>query len=323
MLKELSHYNNLGTPSYFFELLMTLKENQNAGWKLDDVNRMFYNRIIDDRSIFDGCIQLAIKIRILFLQDGYLFIDKKLLNNLNSIAQMKDRIVEYLLKVVADDDDFHQIFNSQYLSYDVIYKSIQVSNNAFCFKYSNFMQLLIDFDVVTYHPIPEIKKLIINPRYKKLFDKEVLPEIKKRRIGVEELRKLIEEQQISGEEAEKYVLAFENKRLNGKESIEWVAEYISNEGYDIASYDHESDYGHNRFIEVKSYVGSIPYFYWSNNEFSVAKLRQESYWLYLVNRDEITNLNYIPLMIQNPYENVLKNKKWTAQVEKYKLELTR
>jgi len=174
MLKELSHFDNLGTPSYFYELLLTLKENQEAGWKIDDVNRIFYNRIIDNRRLFDGCIQLAIKIGILLSADGYIFIDKKLLMSLNSIAQMKDRIVEYLLKAVANDDDFYQIFNSQYLSYDVIYKSPQISINAFGFKYSNFKQLLIDFNVITPHPIPEIKNLMINPRYKKIFDKEVL-----------------------------------------------------------------------------------------------------------------------------------------------------
>ena len=132
----------------------------------------------------------------------------------------------------------------------------------------------------------------------------------------------MEEQQIYGEEAEKFVLAFERKRLNGKDFIEWVAEYVANEGYDIASYDNESDTEHNRFIEVKSYAGSRPYFYWSKNEYLVAKRRQENYWLYLVNRDEVGNNNYVPIMLQNPYESVLKNNRWSAQIEKYKIEWT-
>jgi hypothetical protein len=49
--------------------------------------------------------------------------------------------------------------------------------------------------------------------------------------------------------------------LNGKEFIEWIAEYVANEGYDIASYNSKADREHNRFIEVKSYAGSRPYFY--------------------------------------------------------------
>ena len=75
MLKELKRYENLGTPSYFFHLLNTLNENPTAEWKLDDVNRLFYNKIIDGRAIFDGCIELAIKIKLLFIQDDYLFVD--------------------------------------------------------------------------------------------------------------------------------------------------------------------------------------------------------------------------------------------------------
>jgi hypothetical protein len=320
MLNELRHYDNLGTPSYFFQLLCTLQENHDAKWTWDDVNQLFYNKIIDDRRIFDGCVQLALKIGLLFFQDEYIFVDRKLSRALNSEVQMKDRFVEYLFKALANDDDFHQIFNSKYLSYDVIYKSFQISNNAFGFKFSNFKQLLIDFDVIAYHPTPEIRNFIINSRYKKIFDKEILPIVKQRRIGVDELRKTLEQQRIDGEEAERYVLAFEKRRLNGGEYIEWVAEYIPNEGYDIASYNYESDTEHNRFIEVKSYAGSKPYFYWSRNEFLVARLRKDSYWLYLVNRDEVGNNSYAPLMLQNPYENVLKNSKWAIQVEKYKLE---
>ncbi|MBE0682879.1 MAG: DUF3883 domain-containing protein [Anaerolineales bacterium] len=320
MLKELKRYDNLGTPSYFFQLLKALNENPGAEWRLDDVNQLFYNKIIDNRRIFDGCVELAIKIKLLLFQGGYLFVDKKLSNSLESETQMKDRIVEYLFKALADDDDFHQIFNSKYLSYDIIYKSFQISNSAFGFKFSNFKQLLIDFDVIKYHPTSEIKHFIINSRFRKVFDKTVLPEIKKRKIGVDELEKAMEEQRVYGEEAEKFILAFEEKRLNGKDHIEWVAEYVANEGYDVASYNNDFDTEHNRFIEVKSYAGDKPYFYWSRNEFLVAKRRRDSYWLYLVNRDKAGNDGYAPLMLQDPYENVLNDSKWIVGVDKYKIE---
>lgn len=322
MLKELKRYTNLGTPSYFFQLLTTLREDPAVEWRLDDVNKLFYNKIVDGRGVFDGCIELAIKIRLLSCQDDYLYVDKKFVDSLKSEVQFRDKFVEYLFKALVDDDDFHQIFNSNHLSYDVIYKSFQISINAFGFKFSNFRQLLVDFDVIRYHPTPEIKNFIINSRYRKLFDKAVLPEIKKRKIGIDELKRTMEEQQIYGEEAEKFVLAFEERRLKGKEFIEWVAEYVTNEGYDIASYDNATDDEHNRFIEVKSYAGKRPYFYWSRNEYLVAKRRRNSYWVYLVNRDEIENDDYAPLMLQDPYANVLNNISWVAQVEKYKLEYT-
>ena len=131
----------------------------------------------------------------------------------------------------------------------------------------------------------------------------------------------MEQQQIYGEEAEKFVLNFEFIRLNKKKNIDWVAEYIVNEGYDIASYNHESDEFPNRFIEVKSYEGETPYFFWSRNEYSVAKRKKEEYWLYLVNRTEMNNEDYSPLIIRNPYETIIEDSKWIKEIDKYKITL--
>ena len=66
MLKELRRYGNFGTPNYFFELLNTLKVNQEAKYTRTDIEKLFYNRVIDGRSIFDGCLELVIKINVVF-----------------------------------------------------------------------------------------------------------------------------------------------------------------------------------------------------------------------------------------------------------------
>lgn len=143
-----------------------------------------------------------------------------------------------------------------------------------------------------------------------------------KKISPEEFKKEQEQNRIYGEEAEKFVLNFEFARLNEQKEIDWVAEYIINEGFDIASYNHELDELPNRFIEVKSYDGETPYFFWSRNEYSVAKRKKDDYWLYLVNRSEMNKTEYVPIMIQNPYEEILSNdEKWDKQIEKYKIEL--
>jgi hypothetical protein len=141
-----------------------------------------------------------------------------------------------------------------------------------------------------------------------------------KKISPEEFEKEQEQKRINGIEAEKFVLAFENKRL-GEKQIDWVAQYIVNEGYDIASYNRIDDLEYNRFIEVKSYEGKIPYFYWSRNEVDVAKRKSEKYWIYLVNRAEMNNKDYEPIMKQNPIESVLNNENWDKQVENYKIKL--
>ena len=236
MLEELRRYRNFGTPNYFFELLSTLKGNPEATYTRTDIEKLFYNRVIDGRSIFDGCLELAIKTEILIFDNDFLTLSNGVVDSLNSINQMRDKFVEHLFKALKDDDEFHKIFCSDYLSHDIIYKSLQINNRAFSLKYSNFKQLLIDFEAIKTHPTTELNSFIINNRYKKLFDKTVLPEIKKRKIGIEEFRKAMEQQQIYGEEAEKFVLHFEFRRLKEQKEIGWIAEYIVNEGYDIASY---------------------------------------------------------------------------------------
>jgi hypothetical protein len=322
MLKDLRKYSNFGTPNFYFELLITLNKKEESSWRKSDLEKLFYNRVIDGRTVYDGCVELAIKIEVLIFDGDTISINKNFSGFLNSVNQVSDKFIEYLFHTLKNDEDFHKIFCSEYLSYDIIYKSLQISNSAFGLKFSNFKQLLIDFGAIKIHPTVEINSYIINSRYKKLFDKTVLPEIKKRKIGIEAFKKAMELQQIYGEEAEKFVVEFENKRLNYRKEIDWVAQYIVNEGYDVASYDNSSDDLQNRFIEVKSYDGDIPYFFWSRNEYNVAKRKKEQYWVYLVNRKQMKDEGYEPMMEQNPYENILKNDSWNKEVDKYKIQMT-
>lgn len=179
---------------------------------------------------------------------------------------------------------------------------------------------MIDFSILQEHPTKKFNKYIINGRYKKIFDKAVLPEIKKRKIGIEELRKSLEQNQIYGEKAERFVLEFEKQRLNDTKEIDWVAEYSTTDGYDIASYETEASTDHDRFIEVKSYDRE-PYFFWSRNEIDVARIKKSSYYLYLVDRSKMNIPDYTPLMIKDPYENVLKNNlEWEQRIEKIRVQ---
>lgn len=321
MLKELSKYENLGTPSYYFELLNTMRDSQDENWKTDDVTELFHNRIIDGRTLFDGCLPLLNHVGILNLTvEGDITIETLFLENLVSESLMTDRFIERLLFTLNDDQAFHDIFCSEFISRDVIYHSIQIDNSAFPLKFSGFKQLLIDFNILQEHPTKEFNKYIINSRYKKLFDKLVLPEIKKRKVGIEELRVSLEQKQIYGEEAEKFVLKFEEERLNGNKEIDWVAEYSASDGYDVVSYNDEMSEEHDRFIEVKSYSGD-PYFFWSRNEMNIARIKKEQYYIYLVNRDKINDPNYIPLIIQDPYNTVYRySSDWEQRVEKIRFE---
>jgi len=319
MLKDLRKFDNLGTPNFFFELLTTLKATKKQEWSIDDINQLFFNRVIDSRSTFEGCILLAFRINLIIEVKGNIEIDQKFDNCLNSKNQMNDKFVERLFLNLKPVSEIYEIFSSENFSQDIVYQSLQLKSSAFGFKYANFKQLLIDFNVLKVHPTNEINNLIINSRYKKIFDKVILPEIKKRKIGIEEFKKSMEQQQIYGEEAEKFVLKFEHNRLGGIKEIQWIAEYTVNAGYDIASFENANDKEPNRFIEVKSYDGQKPYFFWSKNEMEVAKRKLNEYWLYLIDRKEIDKKDYKPHCIQNPSINVLENIEWDKTIDKYKI----
>lgn len=321
MLKGLRKFDNLGTPNFFFELLTTLNSSKKQKWTIDDINQLFFNRVIDSRSTFEGCILLAFRINLLIEVKGNIKIDQKFDNYLNSKNQMSDKFVERLFLSLEPVNEIYEIFSSENFSQDIVYQSLQLKNSAFGFKYANLKQLLIDFNVLKVHPTNEINTLIINTRYKKIFDKVILPEIKKRKIGIEEFKTSMQQQQIYGEEAEKFILKYEYNRLGGVKEIQWIAEYIVNAGYDIASFENANDVEPNRFIEVKSYQGEVPYFFWSKNEFDVAKRKSDNYWIYLVNRDQIEDHDYEPIMKQNPIKTILKNDNWDKQVDKYKIKL--
>ncbi|APZ47348.1 hypothetical protein BW723_14125 [Polaribacter reichenbachii] len=319
MLKDLRKFDNLGTPNFFFELLTTLKDSEKQKWRIGDINQLFFNRVIDNHSVFEGCILLAFRINLIIEVNGNIELDQKFENYLNSKNQMNDKFVERLFLSLESVNEIYEIFSSENFSQDIVYQSLQLKSSAFGFKYSNLKQLLIDFNVLKVHPTNEINNLIINTRYKKIFDKVILPQIKKRKIGIEEFKKLMEQQQIYGEEAEKFVLKYEHNRLNGVKEIQWIAEYIVNAGYDIASFNTVQDEKPTRFIEVKSYEGESPYFFWSRNEMEVAKRKLTEYWLYLINRKKINQEDYEPLCIQNPSVEILKNAQWDKSIDKYKI----
>lgn len=321
MLSDLRRYDNLGTPNYFFELSQHINQSNNY-WTLNNLNQLFANKVIDGRMNFDGCLVFAISIKLI-INDGedYFTLNPKFEEYLINNQYFQNKILEQVFISLVTTKEFHEIFNSQYISYDVVYNKIQIANSAFKFKYANFKQLLIDFNFISPHPNEHMKNYIVEGKYKKLFDKHILPSIKKEMFGIDELKKQIEQNNIYGEEGELFVLEYEKKRLSKNkyvDKIEKVSDYYVNAGYDIVSFDSIHAEILNRFIEVKSFSGNESFF-WSRNEIDVAKIKENEYFLYLVDRTKMNNDGYEPIIIQNPYEHILNNEQWSKRIEKYYL----
>ena len=316
MLEEIRKYDNLGTPAYFWELFEQLKSD--CPWKANQISEYFLNRIIDGRGIFDGCVPLLISAGIIRVDENdFINLKSEYKDIFHTEKFFRGKLLEGFLIALAQDETCYDLFRPEHVSYDFVYSSIVIDFSAFGLKYSNIRKFLIDFSFIERHPDFPNKKLIIKPRWKKFFEERFGSEIRKRKIGIEELKKRREQQNISGEVAEKFILKFESMRLRNKEGIQWIAPYDSGAGYDVLSFQTTSSDKNDRYIEVKGYSGKTPYFYWTRNEVNVAIELAESYFIYLVNRDEIENSDYEPEMISNPIKNILESDVWCKKIDKY------
>ncbi len=316
MIERLTKYENLGTPQYYWELFhLLLKDSQK--WTYESIRDHFYNRVIDGRAIFDGCIPLLIEIDAIRT-------DKKSRITINSYEEVsltnkeifKNWLLKRILQEASRDEIFGEIFKAENISYDTVHHLILISNSAFLFKYSNFKQLLLNFQFLSVHPDSRIKELVLNSQYQEIFEREILSKIKSRGISKEQLEKSIEQREIYGEEAEMFVLEYEKNRLDKKKNIIRISDYSVNAGYDILSYNNIESRISDRFIEVKSYSGDL-HFFWSRNEIKISSVKGKSYFLYLVDRAKMNEKGYTPLIIPNPYEEVIKNNQWMKVVESY------
>lgn len=237
-------------------------------------------------------------------------INKKL--NINPNILINELVFFYYTTLLANKELNESLFIKS--EFTVINDEISINLFSVNVRYRIFFSILQNLGLLAK---TNEKGMVIIKNYtlaKKFLERPL------RKISPKELEDELAQKKLNGIIAEKFVLNYEKKRL-GNVNIDWVAEYIVNEGYDIASFDNKDDKEYNRFIEVKSYDGDTPYFFWSRNEYNVARLKKDNYWLYLVSREKIDEIGYIPIMVQNPYINILNDDVWKKQIDKYKIEL--
>ena len=319
MLKELRVYENLGTPAYFLELFKCLWGD--GSWSIEQISEYFSNKIIDGERVFDGSVPLLEMAGIISIdEEGVIRLSYEYANPFPTERLFQQKLLESILFAFRKDDEFYSVFSNEHVSYDIAYRSAVIDYSAFGLKYANVRNLLINLRFLEKHPDFSERKLIISNYWQRFFTVNFDPEIRRRKIDIGELRERQELQSVRGEEAESFVLESEKKRLKNRVGIQWVAPYDAGAGYDILSFHNEGSNERRRFIEVKSYSGDKPYFYWSKNEVKFAKVKQGDYFIYLVDRNQIKDVDYEPIMIPDPVKNILSNGQWHKEVDKYYIE---
>lgn len=201
------------TPSFFWEMLQRLMK-KDAHWTPDDLTGYFFNRIVDGEAVFDGCLPMAIAIGIIQSDErSVLSIDSGFLEFLASESYMRAKTLERILIAFGNDEEFLTIFSPLYLSYDIVYSLIQIDRSAFGFRYANLRKFMTSFGFISPHPDSKIRKFIINPKHRRLFDLSLLPEVKRRKVGIDNLEAALERKRIADANAEEFVVAFEKSRV--------------------------------------------------------------------------------------------------------------
>lgn len=145
--------------------------------------------------------------------------------------------------------------------------------------------------------------------------------VKKRKaMSLEQLKKRLENNELAGEKAELFALEYEHRRLGpeGGTKVKRISDIDVSAGYDIVSVNTPDSLKTNRFIEVKAI--SEAGFFWSKNEYEVAKLLATDYYLYLIDLTKIYDDNYEPEIINNPAQQITENSLWLIEPQSYHIQ---
>jgi len=321
MIDTILETANLGNTTQIQYILNLLKKDS---FTIDGLKTACLFNHYDFAHSFEGIMLLLEWLKIIQINNNFASL------NMDIEFIKEGHISSHFFKLLFDQllkDKVLSAFLNQFnVSYDDKEELIVINNDLIDFRFSQFRNILINLNFFITDKLVK-NQFIISNDYKKLFLRGIIPQIDSdshRRSTLEELKNQQDIHEQMGKEAEEYVLGYEKNRLKGHvnlDNIRIISADNVNAGYDIQSYQDMHSLLINRFIEVKSFSDNIS-FYWSRNEIGISIIKEGQYYLYLVDRDKVTKEGYEPIVIRNPYINVLSNEKeWDKRVEKYYFQL--
>ena len=227
----------------------------------------------------------------------------------------KEVLNDALIKSTVEQLFQGEIMNQAMFSYDSIQRSYTFKNELLPLSLSCVRNVLISQGLLIPQRDLQGTRFYIAP----LYDALIAKYCKKMRdhLSLERLKKQLEDNELAGEMAELFVVEYEKKRIVSplRENIKRISEIDVAAGYDIVSFNSDDSLEPDRFIEVKAVSSSG--FFWSKNEYEIAKLKGDAYYLYLVELSRIGELGYVPEMIQNPASIIMHTDGWLVEAQSY------
>ncbi|MFZ5353024.1 MAG: DUF3883 domain-containing protein [Bacillota bacterium] len=315
MLNELTKYNEIGRQKEIICFIKSILKGQQTSFRdiellcihgignispKPDVLLVFFD--------FIGIIDIENTGKLVALNEKGLQ-----LQNCGSNDQIIEKIIEYTID---------KAFNEGILSEN--HFRFEDTNHSFVFKpekmsllYSAIRNLLIECEFLILRDTGYKNILEVNVKYEYLLTRNV--STRKRQISLEQLKEQLVRNEEIGEKAERYVLDYEAKRLfpnANAEKVKQISHIDVSAGYDIVSFNNDQSEVYDRYIEVKA-IGSNCGFYWSKNEIQVAKLKGETYYLYLVDISKVDSYEYEPCIICDPANRLVGSDEWLFEAQSY------
>lgn len=236
-------------------------------------------------------------------------------SSLTAFTDDKAMMNEKLILSTVEQLFSGEILNASLFSYDVVQHCYSFKNELFPLPLSCIRNALISQGFLIPLRDPQGTRFYISPLYDALIGNHC--KAKRKQLSLETLKKQLEENEASGEKAELFVVEYEKKRIGPPlcEKIKRISEIDVAAGYDIVSYNSDESQEPDRFIEVKAVSSSG--FFWSRNEYEIAKLKGDKYFFYLVELSKTNEPGYTPEIIQNPAVNVMEADTWFVEAQSY------
>lgn len=303
MRKELRRYSSIGNKAGILLLCRKVLTGQMEDLSSVGASCSFINGI--ELNFKCGIIAFE-EIHLISISDNKCQANKIIYSNDENIFIAQ--LCRYCLETLID----LELIQIEYLKYNEVKDVFQLPMYAFKMECSVYRNLLITFGAL----LPEGTLFSINNYFESDLAKHIS---KKHKISQNQLLAKLEEERVIGEKGEEFVLKYEKQRcpftLTQQRKIKQISTVDASAGFDILSLNDECS-EEKRYIEVKTYSGQV-HFYWSANEIEAAKLRGGKYYLYIVDYSQIESEGYIPIIIQNPYDNVRDFSIWDIEPSSY------
>ena len=227
----------------------------------------------------------------------------------------KEKLNDALIVSTVNQLFRETIMDASMFYYDSVQGCYAFKNELLPLSLSSVRNVLISQGFLIPSRDTQGTRFYISPTYDALVAKHC--KARRKQLSLEQLKKQLENNELAGEKAELFVLEYEKKRLGQPlcEKVRRISEIDVTAGYDIVSFDSSLSRDADRFIEVKAVSNSG--FYWSKNEYEIAKLKGNTYYLYLVELSRITQQDYAPQIIQNPAVNIMEAEEWFVEAQTY------